>query len=89
MKKLLSLNKDPEKFKVILSESQFIKCDAKDEEGNLYEIKKYSKEQLKTYKLYSEPIIKVSPSRSKWGKGNPYYDNFTCCGEYNNFIENN
>ena len=87
IKKLISLDKDPEKFKVILSESRFIKCDAKDKEGNLYEIKKYDKNQLKTYKLYSEPIIKVAPSRSKWGKGNPYYDNFTCCDEYNKFIE--
>ena len=87
IKKLISLDKDPEKFKPILSESRFIKCDAQDKEGNLYEIKKYNKEQLKTYKLYSEPIIKVAPTRSKWGKGNPYFDNFSCCNEYNSFIE--
>lgn len=86
--KLVSLNKNAEKFKPILSECKFIKCDAIDKEGNLYEIKKYSKKQLKKYRLYSEPIIKVSPSRSKWGKGDPFYDNFTSSTEYNGFIEN-
>ena len=64
--KLVSVDKNPEKFKPILSESKFIKSDAIDKEGNLYEIKKYSKNQLKKYRLYSEPIIKVAPSRSKW-----------------------
>lgn len=86
--KLCSLNKCPNKFKPILSESKFVKCDAIDDEGNLYEIKKYSLNQLKKYRLYSEPIIKVSPSRSKWGKGHPYYDNFNDSKEYNTFIEN-
>ena len=86
--KLISLDKNPEKFKPILSESKFIKSDAIDKEGNLYEIKKYSKKQLIKFRLYSEPIIKVSPSRSKWGKGDPFYDNFTSVVEYNSFITN-
>lgn len=86
--KLCSLDKCPKKFKPILSESKFVKCDAIDEEGNLYEIKKYSLNQLKKFRLYSEPIIKVSPSRHKWGKGHPYYDNFTNAEEYNKFIDN-
>ena len=86
MNKIISLNKDPEEFKVILSESKFIKSDAIDKEGNLYEIKKYSKTQLKKYRLYSEPIIKVAPSRSKWGSGDPFFDNFRSAVEYNNFI---
>lgn len=84
--KLLSVDKNPEKFKPILSESKFIKSDAIDKEGNLYEIKKYSKNQLKKYRLYSEPIIKVAPSRSKWGSGDPFFDNFKSSLEYNNFI---
>jgi len=84
--KLISVNKNAEKFKPILSESKFIKSDAIDKEGNLYEIKKYSKHQLKKYRLYSEPIIKVAPSRSKWGSGDPFFDNFKSALEYNNFI---
>jgi hypothetical protein len=85
--KIISLGKDPELFKPIMGESKFIKADAKDREGNLYEIKKYSKKDLKKYRLYSEPIIKVSPTRSKWGKGNSFFDNFNGSEEYNNFIE--
>jgi len=84
--KIISLNKNPEEFKVILSESKFIKSDAIDKDGNLYEIKKYSKNQLNKYRLYSEPIIKVAPSRSKWGTGDPFFDNFKSAVEYNNFI---
>ena len=84
--KLCSLNKCPKKFKPILSESKFVKCDAIDDEGNLYEIKKYNIKQLKKYRLYSEPIIKVSPRRSRWGKGHPFYDNFNGSDEYNTFI---
>lgn len=86
--KLVSLDKNPEKFKPILSESRFTKSDAIDEDGNLYEIKKYTKQQLTKYRLYSEPIIKVSPSRSKWGEGDPFFDNFNNCDEYNSFIAN-
>ncbi len=86
--KLVSLNKNPERFKPILSECKFIKSDAIDKDGNLYELKKYSKNQLKKYRLYSEPIIKVSPTKSKWGSGDPFYDNFTSVDEYNSFIEN-
>ena len=86
VEKLLSLNKDPERFKPIMEESKFSKSDAIDKEGNFYEIKKYSKKDLNVFKLYSEPIIKVSPRRSKWGKGNPFFDNFKDCEEYNNFI---
>ena len=84
--KLVSVNKNAEKFKPILAESKFIKSDAIDDDGNLYEIKKYSKNQLKKYRLYSEPIIKVAPSRSKWGSGDPFFDNFKSALEYNNFI---
>ena len=85
--KIMSLSKDPELFKPIMEESRFIKADAKDKEGNLYEIKKYSKKDLKKYRLYSEPIIKVAPTRSKWGKGNSFFDNFNGSDDYNNFIE--
>jgi hypothetical protein len=88
MDKLCSLDKCPKKFKPILSQSKFIKSDAMDEEGNLYEIRKYSEKQLKTYRLYSEPIIKVAPSRNKWKGGNPFFDAFKDKEEYNSFIEN-
>ena len=67
--------------------SKFIKCDAIDEEGNLYEIKKLTLKQLKKYKLYSEPILKVSPTKNKWKKGNPFFDSFNSANEYNKFIE--
>tara|TARA_R110000824_G_scaffold303769_4_gene491618 strand:+ start:481 stop:1122 length:642 start_codon:yes stop_codon:yes gene_type:complete len=86
MERLLSVNKNPNKFKPIMSESKFIKADARDKNGVLYEIKKYNISDLNTYKLYSEPIIKVAPTRSKWGKGDPYYDAFESCVEYNKFI---
>lgn len=85
--KLCSLDKCPKKFKPILSESKFVKCDAIDEEGNLYEIKKYSVKQLSKFRLYSEPILKVAPSKSDWGVGNPFYDSFKGSVEYNLFIE--
>lgn len=86
MERLLSVNKDPKKFKPIMSKSKFVKADARDKNGVLYEIKKYNRSDLNTYKLYSEPIIKVAPTRSKWGKGDPYYDAFESCNEYNTFI---
>jgi hypothetical protein len=86
VERLMSLNKDPELFKPIIEESKFVKADAKDVNGVLYEIKKYYKEELNKFRLYSEPIIKVSPRRSKWGEGDPYYDNFKDCNEYNDFI---
>ena len=69
-----------------MSKSKFVKADARDKNGVLYEIKKYNRSDLTTYKLYSEPIIKVAPTRSKWGKGDPYYDAFESCNEYNTFI---
>lgn len=86
--KIVSLGKDPELFKPIIEESKFDKADAKNKDGSLYEIKKYSKKDLEKFRLYSEPIIKVSPSRSKWGVGNPFFDNFNSSDEYNEFIEN-
>lgn len=86
MERLLSVGKNPKKFKPIMSKSKFIKADARGKDGILYEIKKYNIKDLKSYKLYSEPIIKVAPSRSKWGKGDPYYDAFESCDEYNKFI---
>lgn len=87
MEKILSLKKNPKLFKPILSESKFTKADARGKDGTLYEIKKYSKKDIESYKLYSEPIIKVAPSRKNWGKGNPYYDTFKTSSEYNNFIK--
>jgi hypothetical protein len=89
VERLMSLNKDPELFKPIIEESKFVKADAKDVNGVLYEIKKYYKEELNKFRLYSEPIIKVSPRRSKWGEGDPYYDNFKDCNEYNKTILEN
>jgi hypothetical protein len=86
IERILSLNKDPRKFRPILSDSKFVKSDARDKEGNLYEIKKYDRIDLKKYRLYSEPIIKIAPSRSNWGVGNPYYDHFSNSDEYNKFI---
>lgn len=84
--KLCSLDKCPKKFKPILEFSKFIKCDAIDEDGNLYEIKKLSLNQLKKYRLYSEPILKVSPTKDKWKEGNPFFDSFESSEEYNRFI---
>jgi hypothetical protein len=83
--KILSLNKDPELFYPLIDKSNFFKCDAKDLNGYFYEIKKYSKSDLIVPKLYSEPIIKVAPRRTNWGKGNFILDNFTST-EYNDFI---
>ena len=37
MERLLSVNKNPNKFKPIMSESKFIKADARDKNGVLYE----------------------------------------------------
>ncbi len=85
--KLCSLDKCPKKFKPILGLSQFVKSDAMDEEGNLYEIKRLSIKQLKNYRLYSEPILKVAPRKDKWGEGNPFFDSFNTADEYNTFIE--
>ena len=85
--KLCSLDKCPKKFKPILGLSKFVKSDAMDDEGNLYEIKKLSSNQLKKYRLYSEPILKVSPRRDNWGEGNPFFDSFESSQEYNTFIE--
>ena len=84
--KLCSLDKCPKKFKPILGLSKFVKSDAMDDEGNLYEIKKLSISQLKKYRLYSEPILKVSPRKDSWGKGNPFFDSFESSKEYNEFI---
>jgi hypothetical protein len=84
--KILNLNKDPELFYPLIDRSNFFKCDAKDKDNNFYEIKKYNKSDLIVPKLYSEPIIKIAPGRSSWGKGNFIHDNFTT-EEYNNFIE--
>jgi len=86
VQKILSLNKNPKLFKPILEESKFTKADAMDVDGNLFEIKKYFKKDLYKFRLYSEPIIKVAPRRSKWGKGDPYFDNFKDSEEYNRFI---
>jgi hypothetical protein len=86
VERLVSLKKNPKLFKPIIEESKFVKADAKDSDGILYEIKKYYKKELNKFKLYSEPIIKVSPRRSEWGKGNPFYDNFKDSKEYNHFI---
>ena len=86
VQKLLSLDKNPKLFKPIMEESKFTKADARGKDGTLYEIKKYSKKDILKFKLYSEPIIKVAPSRSKWGKGDPYYDSFKDSDEYNKFI---
>jgi hypothetical protein len=87
MEKILSLKKNPKLFKPILSESKFTKADARGKDGTLYEIKKYNKKDIESYKLYSEPIIKVAPSRKNWGEGNPYYDAFNTSNEYNDFIK--
>lgn len=84
--KISSLKKNPELFFPIIEESKFTKADARDKNGDLYEIKKYSKKDLNKFRLYSEPIVKVSPTRGKWGKGNPFYDSFNNSEEYNKFI---
>jgi hypothetical protein len=84
--KILSLNKNPEAFKPIFEKSRFDKADAKGLDGTLYEIKKYSRKELETYTLYSEPIIKVAPTRRKWGAGDPFYEAFKDSNEYNYFI---
>jgi hypothetical protein len=86
--KIISLGKNPELFMPIMEESKFVKADARNKDGSLYEIKKYSRKDLKKFRLYSEPIIKVCPTRSKWGVGNPFFDNFNGSDEYNEFIYN-
>jgi hypothetical protein len=86
--KIISLGKNPELFMPIMEESKFVKADARNKDGSLYEIKKYSRKDLKKFRLYSEPIIKVCPTRSKWGVGNSFFDNFNGSDEYNEFIYN-
>ena len=86
VQKILRFHQPPRLFKPIIEESRFTKADARGKDGTLYEIKKYSKKDITKFRLYSEPIIKVAPSRSKWGKGDPYYDSFKDSDEYNRFI---
>jgi hypothetical protein len=85
VEKLKSLNFNVEAFRINLKKSKFDKWDATDGDDN-YEIKKYDTRKLKGYILYSEPIIKIAPSRSKWKKGNPQYDVFPIPKKYNQFI---
>ena len=87
VEKLKSVNFNVEEFKIDLKKSKFEKWDATDGENN-YEIKKYDTTKLKGYTLYSEPIIKIAPSRSKWKEGNSQYDVFPTPKKYNQFINN-
>jgi len=87
--KLISVDFNVEDFRVNLKKSNFKKWDATDQLGNKYEIKKYDVEKIQgKYVLYSEPIIKIAPSRSKWKKGNKQYDVFPSPDKYNQFINN-
>lgn len=86
IEKLKNLNFNVEDFRVNLNKSKFNKWDATDG-GINYEIKKYDTEKIQgKYILYSEPIIKIAPSRSKWKKGNTQYDVFPSPEKYNQFI---
>jgi len=89
IEKLKSVNLNVEKFRVNLEESIFTKWDAYNKKNiNIkYEIKKYDSKKLKEYTLYSEPIIKISPSRSKWNEDNPQFKVFPNSRKYNSFID--
>lgn len=85
--KLKSVDFNVEAFRVNLNKSKFKKWDATDELGNKYEIKDYDIEKIRgRYILYSEPIIKIAPSSSKWKQGNKQYDVFPSPVKYNQFI---
>ena len=87
IEKLRSMNFNAERFKINLEKSNFGKWDATDGDNN-YEIKKYNTKNIKgKYVLYSEPIIKIAPSESKWNKGNLQYDTFPDSEKYNQFID--
>jgi len=86
IEKLKNVNFNVEAFRVNLNKSKFNKWDATDG-GSNYEIKKYDTEKIQgKYILYSEPIIKIAPSRSGWKKGNTQYDVFPSPEKYNEFI---
>lgn len=85
-KKLLQHNFDPVIFHPILRKSTFTKYDAVNSRGQKIEIKKYSYSKLKSWTMYSEPIIKVAPSESDFVPGNIIYDNISE-EIYNDFIE--
>ena len=83
-------HKDLENFYIDMDRSEFIKRDAyrliNGREIN-YEIKKYKIDQLKKdWKVYSEPIIKIAPSREKWKEGTDQSIFFKNSKIYNNFI---
>lgn len=84
--KLFNSDFNPDKFYPILEESKLVKCDFKNG-YDLYEGKKYLKNNLNKWLLYSEPIIKIAPSRSKFKKGDFVYDNISE-DRYNNFLIN-
>jgi hypothetical protein len=62
-KKIESLNFDPTKFKPS-DNSNYSKFDAINENNEKVEIKKYTKSDLNSWKLYSEPMFKVADWKS-------------------------
>lgn len=59
-KKISSINFDPTKFHPNMEKSKFEKFDVITESGDKVEIKKYTKEKLSDWNVYSEPIFKVA-----------------------------
>lgn len=85
-KKLFNFDFNVNKFIPVIEGSKFEKFDAISESGEKIEIKKYKKSKADNWLLYSEPIIKVAPSRSKFVKGDFVHDNISE-DTYNSFIE--
>lgn len=87
--KMKQVNLDPTKFKANLDTSKLDKYDAIDGDGNKIEIKKYFSSDLISWKMYSEPIFKVSTRPalksviSIFGEG----DKDTSVKNYNKFVE--
>jgi hypothetical protein len=86
-KKLVNSNFDVNEFKPNLTKSKFEKFDAITSKGEKIEIKKYPKSKATNWLLYSEPIIKVAPSRRHFVKGDFVHDNVSE-KDYNDFIDN-
>jgi len=58
--KIKSLNYDVTKFIIIWEKSRFTKADWEGPNGELYEVKKYSRKDIDKWKLFSEPFFKMA-----------------------------
>jgi len=87
--KMTQVNLDPTKFIPNLNKSKFEKYDAIDANGYKIEIKKYSSQEVKSWKMYAEPIFKISEDKTVETVTNifGYGDYDTSVKKYNEFVE--